>query len=72
MEQTRYYRPEKVAELAHCTIQTIYRHLNNPSKEGNYYFPNARRIGKRKWIIPDTDVIQYLGFDPTEENVTIV
>lgn len=66
MEQTRYYRPEKVAELAHCTIQTIYRHLNEDK------FPSARRIGNRKWIIPEEDVIEYLGYDPSQENAIIV
>lgn len=66
MEQTRYYRPEKVAELAHCTIQTIYRHLAADK------FPTARRIGDRKWIIPEDDVVQYLGFDPTIEDALII
>lgn len=66
MSQTRYYRPEKVAALAHCTIQTIYRHLQSDK------FPNARRIGDRKWIIPEPDVIDYLGYDPTVEDAVIL
>lgn len=66
MEETRYYRPEKVAELAQCTIQTIYRHLKANQ------FPTARRIGTRKWIIPEDDVKDYLGFDPTQEAAVII
>lgn len=66
MEQTRAYRPEKVAELADCTVQTIYRHLD----EGK--FPNAYRIGNRKWVIPEEDATSYLGFNPYEKQVTIL
>lgn len=68
MEETRYYKPETIAELADCKVQTIYRHLNQePSK-----FPNAFRIGDRKWVIPEDDAIEYLGYDPNRQKVTIV
>lgn len=63
-----FYTPEKVAKLAECVIQTIYRHLD--SKQNR--FPNARRIGRRKWLIPEDDVIAYLGFDPNETEIRIV
>lgn len=66
METARYYKPDTVAELARCTIQTIYRHLAADK------FPNARRIGDRKWIIPEDDVANYLGFDPRQEEAVIV
>jgi predicted DNA-binding transcriptional regulator AlpA len=61
-----YYTPEKVSRLAGCVVQTIYRHLEHDK------FPNARRIGLRKWIIPEDDVIEYLGYNPNETEVLII
>lgn len=69
MRQETFYTPEKVAELRQCVKQTIYRHLNDPSQS---FFPNARVMGKRGWLIPEQDVINYLGFDPNEVSITIV
>lgn len=67
MAKQRMYSPQTIAKLSGCTVQTIYRHL-----EGDR-FPNARRIGLRKWFIPEEDVIAYVGFDPADfEDVEFV
>lgn len=61
-----YYSPEKVAEFSGCVIQTIYRHL----EKGR--FPGSRRLGPRRWIIPENSVIEYLGYDPSETKIKII
>jgi hypothetical protein len=61
-----FYTPQTVSKLAGCVIQTVYRHLEHGK------FPNARRIGLRKWIIPKEDVVYYLGYDPDETEVLII
>lgn len=65
-EEETYYTPERVAAFAGCVIQTIYRHLELER------FPGARRIGSRKWIIPEQSVIDYLGYDPKVQKIKII
>ena len=59
------YTPGFIAKASYQSVQTVYRHL----EEG--MFPNAWKVGKRKWLITKDDAEAYLGFDPETVQIEV-